>query len=352
VTERFYDPYGNSVGTAPASWPGDKGFQDGSTDTATGLVDLGAREYDPGTASFVSPDPLLAPDDPQDLNPYAYASDTPPTGEDPSGAMMLCDGMGVCGSRQSFEPGGSAYSPQVAGSSFNPRYTVQYEDAGSAAAQEQVLGWYDASYNTQTWAAKVPVVHLPPPHPVNPNLVMAGMAPQESCGFSWHCFVSSVKHGWDDFTSSQLGGCLWSSIQSDCAPYYGMAALGLLTDGVGDAAEEAVRGAGADGSTLPGSVGKVQGLPEKLENPIAESAETTENINDLSETGGHTVDSILDYIDRGPEATGTMTGSPAGPVIAPAATVGTGFSFEQAAVVSALTARALYLAAARAFGGG
>jgi RHS repeat-associated protein len=85
VTERFYDPYGNAVGTAASAWPGDQGFQNGTADTATGLTDVGAREYDSGTASFISPDPLLAPGDPQDLNPYAYAQDAPPPPRTPPG---------------------------------------------------------------------------------------------------------------------------------------------------------------------------------------------------------------------------------------------------------------------------
>ena len=51
VTERFYDPYGNSVGTAGSGWLGDQGFQGGAADSATGLTDVGAREYDSGTAS-------------------------------------------------------------------------------------------------------------------------------------------------------------------------------------------------------------------------------------------------------------------------------------------------------------
>jgi RHS repeat-associated protein len=87
VSERFYDPYGNPVGTAIGTWPGGQGFQDGTTDSATGLTNLGAREYNSGTDSFASPDPILNPTDPQDLNPYAYAEDTPPSSEDPSGAM-------------------------------------------------------------------------------------------------------------------------------------------------------------------------------------------------------------------------------------------------------------------------
>ena len=82
----------------PRSWPvGLQGFVDGTSDSATGLTNLGAREYQPAIGEFVSPDPVINPDDPQDLNAYAYASDNPATMSDPSGAMP-CDGDGQCGS--------------------------------------------------------------------------------------------------------------------------------------------------------------------------------------------------------------------------------------------------------------
>jgi RHS repeat-associated protein len=96
VTRRYYDPYGNAVGTAPSSWPGDEGFVGGTTDPDTGLVNLGVREYNSATASFINPDPLLSAYDPQDLNAYAYATDDPASDSDPSGAMF-CDGGGYCG---------------------------------------------------------------------------------------------------------------------------------------------------------------------------------------------------------------------------------------------------------------
>jgi len=70
ATYRYYDPYGNPAGTAATSWPGSEGFAGGTTDPSTGLVNLGAREYDPATGSFISPDPLLTPGNPQDLNAY------------------------------------------------------------------------------------------------------------------------------------------------------------------------------------------------------------------------------------------------------------------------------------------
>jgi RHS repeat-associated protein len=131
VTRRYYDPYGTSVGATAPTWPGDKSFQNGSGDSSTGLEDIGAREYDAGTASFISPDPLLDASNPQDLNPYAYAGDAPPTDEDPSGAM-LCDGSGRCGSPQSFQRGGANYNRQDAGSSYNPHDTALYEESHPA----------------------------------------------------------------------------------------------------------------------------------------------------------------------------------------------------------------------------
>ena len=88
VTRRYYDPYGNPVGAARANpWPGNRGFAGGTADTLTGLTNLGAREYDPGTGSFTSPDPVLSPYQPQDLNPYAYAYDNPATNSDPTGLV-------------------------------------------------------------------------------------------------------------------------------------------------------------------------------------------------------------------------------------------------------------------------
>jgi RHS repeat-associated protein len=88
LTQRHYTPFGAPRGTAPASWPGDHGFAGGAADALTGLTNLGAREYNPATTLFLSPDPILTPDTPQDLNPYAYAQDNPATHADPTGLML------------------------------------------------------------------------------------------------------------------------------------------------------------------------------------------------------------------------------------------------------------------------
>jgi RHS repeat-associated protein len=85
TTRRYFDPYGNPVGTAPQGWPGNKSFVGGTTDTATGLTNLGVREYNPVTGAFISPDSVLTPNEPADLNPYAYADDNPVSDADPTG---------------------------------------------------------------------------------------------------------------------------------------------------------------------------------------------------------------------------------------------------------------------------
>jgi len=70
-------PYGEVRGPIPSTWPGQKDFVGGTRDDSTGLIHLGAREYDPITGRFISVDPVVDPKDPQQLNGYAYANNSP-----------------------------------------------------------------------------------------------------------------------------------------------------------------------------------------------------------------------------------------------------------------------------------
>ncbi|MYT68363.1 MULTISPECIES: RHS repeat-associated core domain-containing protein [unclassified Streptomyces] len=91
ITRRYTKPFGESRGTAPSVWPDDKGFLGKTADDETGLTHVGAREYDPATGRFLSVDPVLAPDDHESLNGYAYANNTPVTMSDPSGLRPITD---------------------------------------------------------------------------------------------------------------------------------------------------------------------------------------------------------------------------------------------------------------------
>ncbi|MEV6168305.1 polymorphic toxin-type HINT domain-containing protein [Streptomyces sp. NPDC051954] len=88
VTQRRTLPFGGLRGTEPASWTGTRGFVGGTTDTATGLTHLGAREYDTATGRFLSVDPVFTAGDPQQMNGYTYANNNPLTLSDPAGTEI------------------------------------------------------------------------------------------------------------------------------------------------------------------------------------------------------------------------------------------------------------------------
>ncbi|GAA3188362.1 polymorphic toxin-type HINT domain-containing protein [Dactylosporangium siamense] len=81
---RRQTPFGGARGTVPTPWPTEKGFVGGDNDP-TGLVHLGARDYDPKIGRFISVDPVLDPSDPQQLHGYAYSENNPVNRSDPSG---------------------------------------------------------------------------------------------------------------------------------------------------------------------------------------------------------------------------------------------------------------------------
>ncbi|MFE3942753.1 RHS repeat-associated core domain-containing protein [Streptomyces sp. NPDC059118] len=93
VTQRRFDPYGVSRSEPTGEWPGEKGFVGGTVDEQTGLTHLGAREYDPGLGKFISVDPVIDYTDPQQMNAYAYASNSPVTLSDPSGLLPCAPGV-------------------------------------------------------------------------------------------------------------------------------------------------------------------------------------------------------------------------------------------------------------------
>jgi RHS repeat-associated protein len=89
VQRRRHTPYGETRGAAPTGWPGQKGFVGGTADPSTGLVHLGAREYDPTLGKFISVDPVVDPSEPQQLNGYVYANNSPVTYSDSDGERWV-----------------------------------------------------------------------------------------------------------------------------------------------------------------------------------------------------------------------------------------------------------------------
>ncbi|WP_306321769.1 MULTISPECIES: polymorphic toxin-type HINT domain-containing protein [unclassified Streptomyces] len=93
---RRLDPFGNGrdeTSSDSSKWVNDKGFVGGTNDATSGLVHLGAREYDATTGRFISADPIIDYTDPQQINGYAYSNNNPVTFTDPTG-LRLADCVG------------------------------------------------------------------------------------------------------------------------------------------------------------------------------------------------------------------------------------------------------------------
>lgn len=85
------DAFGVTLATGgdPAAYPG---FAGRPTDAATGLVDLRARDYDPGTGRFRGADPFpLNPQQPSTVHRFVYAAGNPVNFTDPSGLFTLAE---------------------------------------------------------------------------------------------------------------------------------------------------------------------------------------------------------------------------------------------------------------------
>jgi RHS repeat-associated protein len=85
-----YDPVGVPESGTSLGAPTDYGFAGESQESATGLVQLRARWYQPMSGQFVSRDPWAGDaGTPQTYNPYAYAHNDPTNGLDPSGLWRI-----------------------------------------------------------------------------------------------------------------------------------------------------------------------------------------------------------------------------------------------------------------------
>lgn len=85
ATRTYYLPYG-AVRTGAPSLPTDQNFL-GRVLDSSGLLQDGARYYDPSMGQFISPDPLANTSNNSTLDPYGYAADNPVAGVDASGLI-------------------------------------------------------------------------------------------------------------------------------------------------------------------------------------------------------------------------------------------------------------------------
>ncbi|MGO4652194.1 RHS repeat-associated core domain-containing protein [Arthrobacter sp. 2RAF22] len=73
----------------PAGYGAVNGYIGGLADTISTLTHLGARDLDPATGTFTSPDPVLKRDEAKNFSPYVYGEADAINNADPSGLMIL-----------------------------------------------------------------------------------------------------------------------------------------------------------------------------------------------------------------------------------------------------------------------
>ncbi|MFK3978986.1 RHS repeat-associated core domain-containing protein [Micromonospora sp. NPDC050397] len=128
VVHRRSTPFGGPRGTQPGlgEWPSEKGFVNGNQDSTTGLVNIGAREYDPVIGRFISVDPVMDLTDPQQMQGYAYANNNPVSFSDPTGLRPECGGG--TGTYSCVNPNGSVSSNVELTGEQKKRYDNHLDD--------------------------------------------------------------------------------------------------------------------------------------------------------------------------------------------------------------------------------
>ncbi len=141
LTKRYMTPFGAERGKPTGTtWPDDKGFLGKTEDKTTGLTHIGAREYDPAIGQFISVDPLLVPNQPQSLNGYSYANNSPVTLTDPTGLAPICGSYTVsCSTPIGAITGGVGHAVAT-GSSGSGGGTHNGGDNGGCTAAAQYRG--------------------------------------------------------------------------------------------------------------------------------------------------------------------------------------------------------------------
>jgi RHS repeat-associated protein len=323
ITRRYYDPYGNPIGAAPASWPGTRGFVGGTTDPATGLTNLGAREYNPATGAFITTDPIQDPQDPQDLNPYAYAADNPATLADPTGLTECTPSPGYpCVSDNPPPPGsaGSGNSGCVANPSACTPGTSTGTGTGSTG-EGSGSGQAPGSGILPPQARPAYAIFYASYQPANPYLTSA--SPQYT--------LDAVEA----FCAQNQGLCTTGLAQAIFDKYEGLGAMaygifGFAMAGVssGEAGDDIAGGnehetalneaaeqdltqlqasfvVASNGEvTYNGENGSLKPFNEQIERS-AELQEALENLQTASQDAGTVANAGVD-VARGPAATGTV----------------------------------------------
>ncbi|WP_256925327.1 RHS repeat domain-containing protein [Streptomyces sp. Amel2xC10] len=217
VTRRKQLPFGQQRSTSTETIPGTRGYVGGTADP-TGLVHLGAREYDPGLGRFLSVDPVLNLDNPGQMNAYSYAHNAPVTNSDPTGECAGPD----CPTRNcpyciNSTPGdkhgtkkamkdrpGSGSTPNNT-KSYAKKYAKQYKADVAAAGH----------YNPQAAAARAKAEAAAKAKAQAIEREKAAQAERRKKDSIWGSIAGGLKKGWNN-----TGGKVVSAVGDHFSDYW------------------------------------------------------------------------------------------------------------------------------------
>ncbi|WP_157550001.1 RHS repeat domain-containing protein [Microbacterium sp. Leaf161] len=88
TTRMLRDPYGAPIGGSSGVWSSGTGYMNKPVTASTGLTTVGARTYDPVLGKFLSVDPVIDTNLPQQNTGYTYSGNNPTTYMDPTGLRL------------------------------------------------------------------------------------------------------------------------------------------------------------------------------------------------------------------------------------------------------------------------
>jgi RHS repeat-associated protein len=115
--QQRYLPFGAQRGTQGPPSGSNRSFLGHDADPTTGLLQDGARFYNTNLGRFISPDPIVIPTEPQDLNAYSYGINNPETFSDPSGLIQTGRTDGGGGTDDNYHCGDPQYTGSCPSSS-------------------------------------------------------------------------------------------------------------------------------------------------------------------------------------------------------------------------------------------
>ncbi|MDF2561424.1 MAG: hypothetical protein K0R99_2870 [Microbacterium sp.] len=135
TVQSYRDPFGAPIADSAQAWADGAGYMNKQVAKAAALTNVGARTYDPALGKFVSVDPVIDTNLPQQNTGYAYSGNNPTTYKDPSGLRLTigCEpycGKGAATIAQKLTPRTIRVKNSTAWPTWPPVKNVEYDVRG------------------------------------------------------------------------------------------------------------------------------------------------------------------------------------------------------------------------------